>query len=122
MKTLGFVNILGFFGLTGYICSLVAHRRYSDDRWVTWELLADVLVTVANGIAAIAELLGHDWVWCISAMFTMWMAWETWKDWRNWKNRKKIMKALGGKAKALRDKLVKRMREGTTPSPVKVPV
>lgn len=44
-----------------------------------------------------------------------------WRWWRKWKDRKKIAQLLGAKSRALREKLVRVMREGQQPSPVKVP-
>jgi hypothetical protein len=42
--------------------------------------------------------------------------------WRTWKDRKKVTEALGAKTKALRDKIVRKLRETRKPSPVRVPV
>lgn len=117
---LGLSNIIGFTGLAAFIMSLVMHRRHDDDRWKVYEILGDFLIGLANLIGAIVLAFQRNPAGCINFAFAVWMFWEMWKDWRNWKNRKKVTEALGYKTRALRDKLVKRVRE-LGPSPVRVP-
>lgn len=57
----------------------------------------------------------------IDIVLLIWTIWRVWTTWKKWKDRKKALNALGNKAKALRAKLVRTMKEGTVPSPVKVP-
>jgi predicted Na+-dependent transporter len=45
-----------------------------------------------------------------------------WKSWRNWKGKKKAFKALGNKARAIRDKLLGNLRDNLQPRPVRVPL
>lgn len=70
----------------------------------------------------IASLARHDY---LSAGFYLaagaFCAWMIRRWWRKWKDRKKITQLLGAKSRALREKLVRVMREGQQPSPVKVP-
>ena len=96
--------------------------RYDDDRWVTWDILSDILIATVNLIGGIVSALKGDWASGINLTIAAWFFWMAWRKWRRWKNRKKATQALGAKSKALRDSLVKRMREGLRPSPVKVPI
>lgn len=51
---------------------------------------------------------------------TVWL-WLLWKWLRRRKNRRRIMKMLGAKSRALRDKLVRSLRDSMQPSPVRIP-
>jgi ABC-type transport system involved in cytochrome bd biosynthesis fused ATPase/permease subunit len=109
----------------GWICVLWEYRLVfkHDTRWHIWAVLAQVFFVIAQFILFISALEHHDWggagveflLIIISILVIWWFL-------RRWKDRKKAMEMLGAKTRALRDKVVKKMRETTVPSPVRIPV
>jgi len=115
-------TLLVIVGGVAMIGKIVTQVRFTDTRWVVWSLLMDATFAIADIIWGV-QYLFHDPPWsAFSFTFAAYWIWQFWDDWRNWKDKKKIREALGAKSRALRDNLVKRMREGASPSPVRIPV
>jgi hypothetical protein len=96
--------------------------KKDDPRWIIWGVVANVFVGLCDLISAIIAAMhgqwgaaGGDFLAFGIAVFCIWWLLRRWKD------RKKVMALLGAKTRALRDKVVKRMKETTVPSPVRIP-
>lgn len=65
-----------------------------------------------------SSLGGFRWITAGLDMFMIGLViYEVWQAWRRWRDKRKAFEALGAKSKALRDKLVKNLRDTTQPSP-----
>jgi hypothetical protein len=120
MKMIGW-EYLGILAvcLTGQM----VHLFRGDERWRVWGILANGLTCVVNfGSFIYYTLKGQpeNAAWSAGG-FTI-GAFMVWWLWRNWKDKKKVKEALGAKSKALRDKLVKKVKQTAQPRPVRVPV
>lgn len=107
------VLVYVFFALL--ICDLVAyttgHRELSD--WLN--IASDTVFAVI----VLWQFLDREWgPGFLGVAVLLFLAWL---DWRK-RKRRKAAEALGAKAKARRDALVRKVRESLRPSPVRVPV
>lgn len=96
---------------------------HNDDRWRVWAILANsitCLVDLGTFIYYLFKGNPSQAAWGIGGATVS--AFVVWWLWRNWKDKKKVKEALGAKSRALRDKLVRKVRETQQPRPVKVPV
>lgn len=106
--------VADIFLLTGLPFSLLTwfEKRFHPDTFVVIVTIYGVLNIAGNIFLVIVAITHHDWaivpLWTFFIAVTAWYVYHTWKK---WKNRKKVLAALGAKSKALRDKLVQRVRE-----------
>jgi hypothetical protein len=108
------------------VCLGVAFlRRWEGNEYSAWvwgifawlsAVVSDVLVIIAGVTSGnVAEVT-------LGVVFLLAAAGNLWWLWRNRGNRKKTRELPGAKSRVLRDKIVRKLREVTTPSPVPVPV
>lgn len=96
---------------------------HGDERWRIWGMLANGITACVDFGSFIYYMIkgnAGQAAWCGSAGLLA--AFIVWWLWRNWKDKKKAKEALGAKSKALRDKLVDKVKQTQQPRPVKVPV
>lgn len=104
------------------ILGTLCFRRRDFGRAGMYLLFAWVIVFIQDVVYDILDIIHRDWPGLgLSLGLTAFAAWMLWNKWRGWKDRRKVMDALGAKSRALRDKLVEKMREGRQPSPVRIP-
>jgi hypothetical protein len=112
-----------FFSAAGSattVLALAAWVRSRRRRSLELDAAVDGLLALANGLFAVAGILGRQWLWAaFSAAAAALMAWLWWRK-RRRKGRAKAW--LGAKSRALRDALVAKQREVTRPRPVLRPV
>jgi hypothetical protein len=99
-------------------------RRLRGERF-QWRVLTTamylILFTVSL-VGVIVYALDSDYwdaAWC--ALGVIWCGFLIWWLWRNGRDRRKAAGFLGAKSRALREKVVKKMRELQVPSPAPVP-
>lgn len=112
---------------TGFLLVCLACQIYfgvrGDSRWAVYGIMANGAAAIYNLVMLFIDFKDHHYAdtgWnTFGFLLSVWCIWWLW---RNWKDKKKVKEALGAKSKALRDKLVRKVREGSQPRPVKVPV
>lgn len=94
----------------------------ADDRVFIWGLALNAVIALNDTGEIIYCLLKGRYadipMWGIGLAFAIFIIWLIL---RQWKNKDKVKAALGAKTKALRDKIVRRMRETEQPTPVRIP-
>jgi hypothetical protein len=111
-----------FFAALGMEVWCASGYGRDDPRWRVWGILANVIVFTVDLVNAIdAAVTGHLGGMILNVLGMIWAALVIWFLWRNWKGRKRVTDALGAKSRALREKVVRKMREVTVPSPAPVP-
>lgn len=101
------------------IASIAAHIAavFTHRRWPVGEVAEDVALLVANIVYAIGALLRGQWEGVeISGAAVVIIAWHIWR--RHRRERKQAAELIGAKSRAIRDGLVRRMREVAKPGPV----
>lgn len=102
-----FLISAALFGLLTFF-----EKRFHPDTYVVIVTIYGVLNVAGNVILIVSDIEHHDWtlipLWIFFIVIVSWYVYITWK---RWKNRKKVLQAIGAKSKALRDALVRRMRE-----------
>ncbi len=117
----GLANDLYILALPVLILQFVSLRRRDNVRYLWAIAMWGALVFPADIICAIIDGLHNRWgdvaVDLFYAAVTVFLVWYSW---RNKKKRKKALDALGAKSKALREAIVKKMREVQQPAPIPV--
>ena len=93
--------------------------------WFQWRVLVTVtflILFTVNLVGVIVYAFDSDYASVgVSAFGMIWCSLVIWWLWRNRKDRRKAAEFLGAKSRALRDKVVRKMRETQVPSPSPVP-
>jgi O-antigen/teichoic acid export membrane protein len=119
MRTLE--GILSFGSAAFAVLAVVLLTRAVLGHGELWP--APACAAMANALLAVFWLLrGNAAAATITLLVAAANAWTWWYWWRRRKKRRRALALLGGKARALRDALVRRMRERTQPRPVLSPV
>lgn len=109
----------------GYLtlASIAAHivATLTRSRWPVGEVVEDMGLLGANGMYGTGAVLLGQWEHAgISAVVVAVVGWHIWR--RHRRERKRVAGLLGAKSRALRDVLVRRVREVAKPGPVLRPV
>jgi hypothetical protein len=96
-------------------------HRMSPQTYATLITIYGLFYIPGTIILIIFHITHHQWIFVpVYILIDVLIIKAIWDAWKRWKDKRKAFAALGNKAKALRDKLVKNMREGMQPSPVRI--
>lgn len=111
-------NELWIPGIILWFIFLFTQRRIKIENAVTLGTVAAIFLIPATVLQMLVYFHARDWVsMVINGVFMVVVIWMLWDLWKKWKNKKKALSAIGAKTKALRDKLVKNMRDTAQPAP-----
>lgn len=120
--TLSNFDLILAFTWPSVLCFCILQRRAGNEflSWLTGYVMLWVFFA-ADVVNVIVWLHNRNWgeagIWLVNLGVAIWALNRNWKS----RHRKKAVDALGAKSRALREKLVEKMRD-TMPHPAPVPV
>jgi heme A synthase len=96
-------------------------RKISSQTYVTAVTIWALLIFVGLIGSTIIDIKRHSWGNVAGdILFLALTAWILWDVWKRWKDKKKAAELIGAKTRALKDKVLRKYREGLQPIPERI--